>query len=52
MKGKKKEEVDLSTLPKANTVIASLMLDFKNPQSKFKIFEIIFCHLRLLLSYL
>ena len=46
MKGKKKEEVDLSTLPKANTVIASLMLDFKNPQSKFKVFETFYKNLQ------
>ena len=41
MKGKqqKKEEIDLSTLPKANMVISSLMLNFKNPDNKFKFFE-------------
>ena len=41
MKGKaaKKEEVDLSTLPKANMVVSSLLLNFKNQDNKFKIFE-------------
>jgi len=41
MKGKqqKKEEIDLSTLPKANMVVSSLMLNFKNPENKLKIFE-------------
>ena len=41
MKGKsaKKEEVDLSTLPKANMVVSSLFLNFKNQDNKFKIFE-------------
>ena len=42
MKGKqqqKKEEIDLSTLPKANMVVSSLMLNFKNPDNKFKFFE-------------
>ena len=40
MKGKpKKEEIDLTTLPKANMVISSLMLNFKNPENKFKFFE-------------
>ena len=40
MKGKaKKEEVDLTTLPKANMVVSSLMLNFKNQDNKLKIFE-------------
>ena len=41
MKGKqvKKEEVDLTTLPKANMVVSSLLLNFKNQDNKFKIFE-------------
>ena len=40
MKGKqKKEEIDLTTLPKANMVVSSLMLNFKNPENKLKIFE-------------
>ena len=41
MKGKqqKKEEIDLTTLPKANMVISSLLLNFKNPENKFKLFE-------------
>ena len=39
MKGKKKEEVDFATLPKANMIAASLILDFKNPNKKFKILE-------------
>ncbi len=41
MKGKqqKKEEIDLSTLPKANMVVSSLMLNFKNPDNKLKFFE-------------
>jgi len=40
MKGKpKKEEIDLTTLPKANMVISSLMLNFKNPENKLKFFE-------------
>ena len=41
MKGKqqKKEEIDLSTLPKANMVVSSLMLNFKNPENKLKFFE-------------
>ena len=40
MKGKaKKEEVDLTTLPKANMVVSSLILNFKNPDNKFKVFE-------------
>ena len=40
MKGKpKKEEIDLTTLPKANMVVSSLMLNFKNPDNKFKFFE-------------
>ena len=41
MKGKaaKKEEIDLSTLPKANMVVSSLLLNFKNQDNKFKIFE-------------
>ena len=40
MKGKgKKEEVDFSTLPKANIFVSTLMLDFKNPETKYKIFE-------------
>ena len=41
MKGKqqKKEEIDLTTLPKANMVISSLMLNFKNPDNKLKFFE-------------
>ena len=41
MKGKqqKKEEIDLTTLPKANMVVSSLMLNFKNPDNKLKLFE-------------
>ena len=40
MKGKqKKEEIDITTLPKANMVISSLMLNFKNPDNKLKFFE-------------
>ena len=41
MKGKqaKKEEVDLTNLPKANMVVSSLLLNFKNQDNKFKIFE-------------
>ena len=41
MKGKaaKKEEVDLTTLPKANMVVSSLLLNFKNQDNKFKVFE-------------
>ena len=40
MKGKqKKEEIDLTTLPKANMVVSSLMLNFKNPENKLKFFE-------------
>ena len=40
MKGKaKKEEVDLTTLPKANMVVSSLMLNFKNQDNKLKLFE-------------
>ena len=38
MKGKgKKEEVDFSTLPKANIFVSTLMLDFKNPDTKYKL---------------
>ena len=40
MKGKqKKEEIDITTLPKANMVISSLMLNIKNPDNKLKFFE-------------
>lgn len=35
----KKEEVDVTNLPKANMVVASLLLNFKNPDNKFKLFE-------------
>ena len=39
MKGKKKDEVDFATLPKANMIAAALILDFKNPNKKFKVLE-------------
>ena len=45
-KQQKKEEVDFSTLPKANAIISSLYLNFKNPENKYKLFEYFFKNLQ------
>ena len=37
--GGKKEEVDFSTLPKANMIISTILMDLKNPETKYKLFE-------------
>ena len=41
MKGKaaKKEDIDVTTLPKANMVVSSIILNFKNQDNKLKLFE-------------
>lgn len=45
-KNQKKEEIDLSQLPKSNMIVSSLLLDFKNPDTKFKIFETFYKNLQ------
>lgn len=40
--GPKKKEVDMTNLPKVNTSITSLILNFENPERRFKILENIF----------
>jgi hypothetical protein len=45
-KQQKKEEVDFSTLPKANTITSSLYLNFKNPENKYKLFEYFYKNLQ------
>ena len=45
-KGGKKEEVDFSTLPKANMIISTILMDLKNPETKYKLFETFYKNLQ------